>query len=60
MRIFKYLRFNRFAGKEGIMDNELREMAKQIEAGQADADLGSNVYKVRVARSGKGIEGIQS
>jgi len=42
------------------MDNELREMAKQIEAGQADADLGSNVYKVRVARSGKGIEGIQS
>ena len=54
MRIFKYPRFSRFAGKEGITDTELQEMVNQLEAEQADADLGGNVYKVRVARPGKG------
>jgi len=29
----------------------------QLEAGQADADLGGDVYKVRVARPGKGKAG---
>ena len=49
--------FTRFAAKEGIPDTGLREMVNQLEAGQADADLGGGVYKVRVARSGEGKSG---
>ena len=54
MRIFKYPRFNRFASKEGITDAELLEMVDRLEAGQADADLGGGVFKVRLARPGEG------
>ena len=57
MRLFKNTWFNRFAKKEGITSAELREAANRLEAGQADADLGSGVYKVRVARSGEGKSG---
>jgi len=57
VRIFKTSWFTRFAGKEGIVDDELREMVNQLEAGQADADLGGSVYKLRVARSGEGKSG---
>jgi hypothetical protein len=57
VRVFKYPRFNRFASKEGIKDTELQEMVNQLEAEQADADLGGNVYKVRVARAGEGKSG---
>ena len=57
MRIFKNKWFTRFAGKEGITDGELREMVNQLEAGQADADLGGDVYKVRLARPGEGKSG---
>jgi hypothetical protein len=52
MRIFKNQWFTRFAAKERIADEELKAMINQLEAGQADADLGSGVYKVRVARPG--------
>ena len=34
VRIFKYKWFHRFADKEGITDNELREIVKQLEKGQ--------------------------
>ena len=54
VRIFKNTWFTRYAGKEGISDNELAEAVKQLEAGQANANLGGNVYKLRVARSGEG------
>jgi len=57
VRVFKYPWFDRFAGKEGITDNELREIINQLEADQADADLGGNVYKVRLARPGAGKSG---
>ena len=57
MRVFKYPRFNRFAGKEGITDDELRDIVDQLEAGQADADLGAGVFKVRLARLGEGKSG---
>jgi len=57
VRIFKYPRFNRFASKEGITDDELREIVGQLEAGQADADLGGDVYKQRLARPGEGKSG---
>ena len=57
MRAFKNTWFSRFADKEGITDDELKEAVNQLEAGQADANLGGDVYKVRVARSGEGKSG---
>ncbi|MCL2270048.1 MAG: type II toxin-antitoxin system RelE/ParE family toxin [Treponema sp.] len=57
MRVFKNTWFSRFAGKECITDDELKETVYQLEAGQAEANLGGNVYKVRVARSGEGKSG---
>ena len=57
MRIFKNTWFARFADKEGITDSELREVVGQLEAGQADANLGGDVYKMRIARRGEGKSG---
>ena len=57
MRIFKNTWFTRFADREGITNTELRETVNRLEAGQADADLGGGVYKVRVARPGEGKSG---
>jgi len=34
-----------------------RELVNQLEVGQAEADLGGGVYKLRVARSGEGKSG---
>lgn len=58
MRVFKGRRFSKFADKEGITDNELKNIVYNIlETGKADADLGGGVYKVRVARHGEGKSG---
>ena len=58
MRIFKYPWFARFASKEGIQDSELKEIVSNVlETGQADADLGGGVYKVRIARQNEGKAG---
>jgi hypothetical protein len=57
MRIFKNTWFTRFAVRAGITDEELRDTVNQLEAGQTDADLGSGVYKVRMARPGAGKSG---
>ena len=57
MRIFKNTWFTRYARKEDISDDELREAVNQLEAGQIAANLGGNVYKLRVARSGEGKSG---
>jgi len=57
MRIFKNTWFSRFAAKEGITDSELRELVDHLEAGEADADLGGGVYKMRLARPGEGKSG---
>ena len=54
VRIFKYRWFHRFAGKEGITDSELKEIVHQLENGQFYADLGGGVYKMELARKGKG------
>jgi hypothetical protein len=40
VRIFKNTWFTRFADKGGITNGELRELVNQLEAGQAEADLG--------------------
>ena len=57
MRIFKNAWFSRFARKENIGDDELRDIVNQLEAGQADTDLGGDVYKQRLARPGEGKSG---
>jgi len=57
MRIFKTTWFTRFAAKEGITDAELRDLVDQLEAGLPDADLGGDVYKMRLARPGEGKSG---
>ena len=57
MRIFKNKWFHRFAGKEGITDNELKEIVRQLENGQYYADLGGSVYKMELARKGGGKHG---
>jgi len=57
VRIFKNKWFHRFANKEGITDSELKEIVKQLENGQFYADLGGEVYKMELARKGKGKHG---
>jgi hypothetical protein len=58
VRIFKVSRFIRFAAKEGIADGELKTIVNDVlEAGQAEANLGGGVYKVRLARPGEGKSG---
>jgi len=57
VRIFKYKWFHRFAKKEGISDSELKEIVNQLESGQYYADLGGGVYKMELARKGKGKHG---
>jgi len=57
VRIFKNKWFHRFANKEGITDNELKEIVEQLENGQFYADLGGGVYKMELARKGEGKHG---
>jgi len=54
VRVFKNKWFSKFASKEKISDIELKDMVGQLEEGQAEANLGGGVYKVRQARPGKG------
>ena len=54
MRIFKSRWFLRFARKEAIADGVLRESVTRAEKGLIDADLGGEVIKQRIARSGQG------
>ena len=57
MRVFKYIRFSRFANKESISDKDLLEIVKKLKSKQADANLGGDVYKMRVARQNEGKSG---
>jgi hypothetical protein len=58
VRIFKVPWFARFAAKEGITDGDLKTIVSNaLETGQAEADLGGGVYKVRLARPGRGKSG---
>ena len=57
MRIFKTKWFARYARRERIEDWSLREAVLRAEQGLVDADLGGNVIKQRVARTGQGRSG---
>ena len=58
MRIFKSSWFAKFADKKGITNASLKTLVDDtLEQDLADADLGGNVYKIRLARDGKGKSG---
>lgn len=57
MRVFKTKWFNKWAKKEGLKDSDLALTISEMESGLIDADLGSNVYKKRVAKPGQGKSG---
>jgi hypothetical protein len=57
VRIFKTKLFARFARRERINDDALREAVERVEKGLVDADLGGGVIKQRIARQGQGRSG---
>lgn len=57
LRIFKTRQFRRWAVKEGLSDKLLTAAVQEISDGLFDADLGSGVYKKRVAIRGRGKRG---
>ena len=57
MRIFMTRWFGRFARKERLSEDALRDAVRRAERGHIDADLGGGVIKQRVARSGQGRSG---
>ncbi|HEY0283109.1 MAG TPA: type II toxin-antitoxin system RelE/ParE family toxin [Rhizomicrobium sp.] len=57
VRIFKTKWLARYARRESITDASLREAVSRAIRGSVDADLGGNVIKQRVARTGRGRSG---
>lgn len=57
MRTFKTRWFDRFARREGIADQSMRDAIERAERGMIDADLGGGLIKQRVARQGQGRSG---
>ena len=57
MQIFKNTWFQRFARREKITDEVLKDAIARAEKGTIDADLGGNVIKQRIARLGQGKSG---
>lgn len=57
MRVFKTKEFARFARREGLSDEALCDAIDRVESGLIDSDLGGNLIKQRVARSGQGRSG---
>ncbi len=57
MQIFKTKAFTRFADREGLEDEALREAVRRLQKGLVDADLGGSVIKQRIARNGSGRSG---
>lgn len=54
MRIFKNKWFERFALKQGMTDDILKQAINNVEQGLIDANLGGGVIKQRVAKQGQG------
>ena len=57
MRIFTTRWLSRYARRERIADDSLRDAIARAERGLVDADLGGGVIKQRVARAGQGRSG---
>ena len=57
MRVYKNSWFVRFARKEKIDDDILRDAIDRAQRGLIDADLGGGLIKQRIARVGEGKSG---
>ena len=57
MLILKLRSFHRWAKGEGISDASLKKAVNEIARGLVEADLGSGLFKKRVAREGEGKRG---
>ncbi len=57
MRIFKLKLFNKWAKKETLTENLLKQAIREMEQGLVDADLGGHVYKKRIGIQGRGKRG---
>lgn len=57
MRVYKNSWFVRFARKEKINDDALRDAIDRTQRGLIDADLGGGLIKQRIARVGEGKSG---
>ena len=57
MRVYKNSWFVRFARKEKIDDDTLRDAIDRAQRGLIDADLGGGLIKQRIARVGEGKSG---
>lgn len=57
MRIFKHRSFNQWAKSEGVTDNLLIKAIDGMEKGLYEGNLGSGLYKKRVALPGRGKRG---
>jgi hypothetical protein len=57
MRIFKTKWFARWAAKEGLAEQSLRDAVCEIEEGLVDAYLGGQVIKKRIGLNGRGKSG---
>jgi hypothetical protein len=55
--IYKTKVFDRWVNEQGITDQSLCQAIREMSVGLIDADLGSGLYKKRVARTGKGKRG---
>lgn len=53
MRILKTKLFHRWAKKNQLTSDSLINAVNEMESGLVEADLGSNVYKKRIATKGK-------
>ncbi len=54
MRIFKTKEFGKLARREGLTNRQLMLAVDEMESGLVDADLGSHLYKKRIAQGNKG------
>lgn len=57
MKIFKNKYFHRWAKFEGLTDDSLREAIHEMNKGLFDANLGSGLFKKRLAKKGRGKSG---
>ncbi len=57
MKIYKYRIFYQWATAEGLTDELLKAAVSEITNGLYEANLGSGLYKKRIAQPGKGKRG---
>lgn len=57
MKIYKHRSFHQWAKSEGLTDKALKKAIEEMENGLFEANLGSGLYKKRVALPGKGKSG---